>query len=445
MSTAQAPDVSRGNNGMNSMNIPGGIGGANGNINSVMNAMLANNVMQQQHQQQQAQGMNPQVLQMMMAQGINPMMMGQMGMNNFFPQAMMNPSMGMMGGMGNFNAMGGGNNMNVQAAAANNQGNANVDGGDVLAQLMMNPMAMQMMSQGINPMMLLGMSGMGQGQIGIGNANPYGAPNGVVGVGLPVIANTAAPGDGTVASAPHLALNKGANMPGVLAREDGVLKYPIMNSKGEKKSSKKMKLKDKPKRPLSAYNFFFREERACILNSITKKTSKTIGTPVEIKVGDEEDGNKEEDVKKSVGKEDLKDSKAMKKEEVTEDDDIIHDAVSEKKGEEDGGANVAKGYDEIGVDGKKIPHGKIGFENLAKEIGKRWQQLKPEEIEKFKKLADEDMARYKREMETFLAKKAQSEGAVGGGDSMPPFFLKRSGDVGDNTKQKKKKRMKKIE
>lgn len=78
---------------------------------------------------------------------------------------------------------------------------------------------------------------------------------------------------------------------------------------------------------------------------------------------------------------------------------------------------------------KKRPHGKIGFENLAKVgwsfllllmgmqewvcslkllfaclllyqvIGQRWQELTPEQVEYYKKKAEEDMKRYKDQME----------------------------------------------
>jgi hypothetical protein len=109
-----------------------------------------------------------------------------------------------------------------------------------------------------------------------------------------------------------------------------------------KKKNARKKHKDKPKRPLSAYNLFFKDERKKILAAIPTKT---------------EDGeDKEEEL------------------------------------------------DEEGKKRKKAPHGKIGFENLAKIIGQRWQKLEPDRIEHYKKLAAVDMKRYKEQMEVFLSK-----------------------------------------
>jgi hypothetical protein len=52
----------------------------------------------------------------------------------------------------------------------------------------------------------------------------------------------------------------------------------------------------------------------------------------------------------------------------------------------------------------KTPHGKIGFENLAKEIGQRWQSLDAKEIGYYKGLATQEMIKYKEAMRVFRRK-----------------------------------------
>jgi len=130
------------------------------------------------------------------------------------------------------------------------------------------------------------------------------------------------------------------------ATSAGLLGKMASTSSSEARTKKvRKKPKDRPKRPLSAYNIFFKEERARILEKIPA----------------EEEGEGDE------GKD-------------------------EKGGE---GASRKR---------KKRPHGKIGFENLAKVIGQRWQELKPEQVEYYKSKASEDMKRYKEQMETYLSK-----------------------------------------
>mmetsp|Transcript_4077 Transcript_4077/g.5339 ORF Transcript_4077/g.5339 Transcript_4077/m.5339 type:complete len:368 (-) Transcript_4077:217-1320(-) len=125
-----------------------------------------------------------------------------------------------------------------------------------------------------------------------------------------------------------------------------------MNPQEEKKKTVRKKHKDKPKRPLSAYNIFFKEERKRILESIPSKGEE----------GD--DASKEEESEENV-------------------------EIDEKTGKKKR---------------KKTPHGKIGFENLAKIIGQRWQELKEDKIAYYKDLAAQDMKRYKEQMEIFLTK-----------------------------------------
>lgn len=454
------------------------------NPNDLMNAVLMSNL------QQQAGGggmgaMNPLVLQTMLNQGMNPAaaQMGMGGMNLLAQQGMMNP-LGM--GMANLNALGGvgmdanngmvndNNNPPVAAPGSNtnaaqpapavdnkppNNGvmdnNSTNNGNDLLAQLMQNPMALQMMAQGMNPMMLLnGLGGVG-GMLGGAAGNPLGAlglgglgGNGLAGLAdpsalgagglnLPMMAN-ATTGDGTTAPHPNalFAFNNPAALapqdPASMAKsmvENGALKQPI-SAKG-KKGGKKTKVKGKPKRPLSAYNFFFREERSRILDSLPKGGEKMKNEPKDLREDKEE---KKED------KEEKKEHKEEKKEDKEE-------GGGEEKKKDDPTKSTDKDYDQVGDDGKKIPHGKIGFENLAKLIGRRWQELDAAGVEKYKKLADEDMTRYKKEMEIFLAKEAQENAASGlgvDGDLMAPSFYsvmnqkKRSAD--DDSRKPKKKR-----
>jgi hypothetical protein len=140
----------------------------------------------------------------------------------------------------------------------------------------------------------------------------------------------------------------------------------------DKKKSVRKKHKDKPKRPLSAYNLFFKDERAIILAEITAARAS--------------EGEKEE----------------VKKESLLEDEEG-----------EDGNNNDDERTK--GRKGKKAPHGKIGFESLAKTIGQRWQKLEGERMEKYKKLAAEDMTRYKKQMEVFLTKLEREKKQKGGG------------------------------
>jgi hypothetical protein len=124
------------------------------------------------------------------------------------------------------------------------------------------------------------------------------------------------------------------------ARSAGLLGSMVIE--GEEKDKKiRKKPKDKPKRPLSAYNIFFKEERSRILSVLPE---------------------------------------------------------GEETKETEGGGSGKGG----GRKRKQKPHGKIGFESLAKIIGQRWQELRADQVSYYKQKAQQDTLRYKHEMEAYL-------------------------------------------
>lgn len=108
---------------------------------------------------------------------------------------------------------------------------------------------------------------------------------------------------------------------------------------GVKRPTRK-KPKDKPKRPLSAYNFFFKEEREKILKIVLA-----------------EDPSKVKNDKDS--------------------EDYIDDAMLARL---------------------KKEGGKVSFEEMGKLIGQRWKGIDPDRLSTYSEMAAEDTERYKKEM-----------------------------------------------
>jgi hypothetical protein len=109
-----------------------------------------------------------------------------------------------------------------------------------------------------------------------------------------------------------------------------------------KRPSKK-KPKDKPKRPLSAYNFFFKEEREKILKVL---------------LSDDPD----------------------KAQNDPESDDYL---------------------DEEQLNKLRKEGGKVSFEEMGKLIGLRWKKIDPDRLQHFSEMATEDTERYKKEMQDY--------------------------------------------
>ena len=127
------------------------------------------------------------------------------------------------------------------------------------------------------------------------------------------------------------------------------------SSQGLKPAKKKTKDPNKPKRPLSAYNIFFKEQRAKMLGEQAEE--EAIKDPEGDSTADIEDGRRTE-------------------------------LTSER----------------TKLNRKRKRHG-IPFEQMAKEIGKRWRQITPESLQEIQARADTDKARYVREMAVYSATK----------------------------------------
>lgn len=158
------------------------------------------------------------------------------------------------------------------------------------------------------------------------------------------------------------------------ARAAGLFGDMMIQSTEDEKAKKasRKKPKDKPKRPLSAYNIFFKEERNRILNGDgAENDAQDDGVPSTISVGDARDSSTKSEVSDGP-------------------------TPNESRSSED-----TKSKKDSGKDKSKK---KIGFESLAKLIGRRWQELDDASMSVYKSKASVDMERYKREMEVWDAK-----------------------------------------
>jgi len=103
------------------------------------------------------------------------------------------------------------------------------------------------------------------------------------------------------------------------------------------------KPKDKPKRPLSAYNYFFKEERGKILKIVLPEDPEKV-------------------------------------ENDPESEDFINEELMGR----------------LRKDG-----GKASFEEMGKLIGQRWKNIDPDRLSKYSELAAEDTERYKKDMQAY--------------------------------------------
>lgn len=299
-----------------------------------------------------------------MGGGFNPALMG--GMAGMGGAGMMGAAGAGIGGsvLGSSNLLGAGGPVGAGGAqgTGDNMNKAMMDGsGGMAHQNMLIQQMLQQQAAAANGGSLWQQYGTMPGADGMmGGA----AGAGAAGLG-PGYLNMLGQGVAGAAGQPREAVDAGVFQAGAL---------PDFAKSGKKSRPKKPK--NKPKRPLSAYNIFFKDERAKILADIPDKKSEEEGEEKE-----EESKEKTEDGEGGEG--------------------------GEEKTEKDSEEKEESGKKTTGKKRKRVPHGKIGFESLAKIVGQRWKELPPEELDVYKKRAEEDMKRYRKEMEAYVQKQRE--------------------------------------
>jgi len=174
---------------------------------------------------------------------------------------------------------------------------------------------------------------------------------------------------------------------------------------------------DAPRRPLSAYNFFFIDERERLLQAIKKKDEKGAGEESK-KEGEHKNADKgggdadssdkgEVDEKGNAGDKGIAGEGGASKAGDSEDDPLEGIDLNDS-------TFTPSSYDDLmtlRLNNKEKPrphrktHGKIGFQTLAKLIASRWKALNEERREHYKSLAAIDMEKYKEKTAEYQKKK----------------------------------------
>lgn len=168
-------------------------------------------------------------------------------------------------------------------------------------------------------------------------------------------------------------------------------------SKSSKLAKKKRQTGDMPRRPLTAYNFFFSEEREFILAQLPDKieNDKKYIEAISSNPNDEKKDNckdgLEEDKANNDPIENIMTSMRSLDEVETEE---LHKKVRENT---ERMLTIHKESERVKKPHKRV-HGKIAFRHLAKIVGKRWRDLPDGKKKYYEDIAAKDSARYSEQL-----------------------------------------------
>jgi hypothetical protein len=165
---------------------------------------------------------------------------------------------------------------------------------------------------------------------------------------------------------------------------------------------------EKPRRPLTAYNFFFSEERERIIAEISCKTSTSSNeddtstmdssslpppaSPVSVQEGD------------THGNSDDKELQGGSAEDGTAyDNDLLEEKIRAKTEKL---LSSRRQCDRPKRSHKK-EHGKVSFQVLCSLVGKRWKALTAEQKQYYADLSKRDIERYREDMKEYARKRAR--------------------------------------
>lgn len=189
-----------------------------------------------------------------------------------------------------------------------------------------------------------------------------------------------------------------------------------LNSKKDppKQKSKKRELpNDAPRKPLSAYNFFFSDERVRILDSIPDPSTGEIHIPsIDITPSDyknpdgpgpatvSDKSEKTESISSVSSDNGRTGDKGSESDKSDESIDILEKSASEDDVQF---APILQKYSNKKKTKRSHSktHGKIDFTVLSRRVGDRWRNLSKRERSYYQRLAAADSRRYKREMEEY--------------------------------------------